>query len=315
MTTNANLSTVDFELALERSFILFLRNAVPYIYVNNKQVPVQFHASIPYEQYEDARLTGCVCSVDIGQIRQEGWMIGTELPQNHTSTNTTPDYYSPFRYVLQFSINAFSGSSIDRAKLDGAILNALQVIQHTGIPVYSFSSEVTSATASDTGCRITLPSINMITRNRTSDINNHDFLTNWTIDARCIYVYETITQTVTTVSVSSDIVNKSTGEVFPTPTNYLAPVLNTPITAITDPNTSVNINWSSFVSDPQSLPLSISSYDSTSTLGGSVSQFSPTVFEYTPPLDVALETDTFDITITNGHKTLTTTVSVDIRDF
>jgi hypothetical protein len=205
--TLANLPIGDFELAVERSFIYFLRNAVPSIISDNETVPVQFNASIPYEQFETARLSGCVCMVSITQIRQEGWHMGTEINQTKSTTNTMQDIYIPFRYLLQFSINAFSGSSIDRAKLDGAIMSALEGIRTTGIPVYSFSSETTGVTANDTGSRITFPTVASFSRTRSDDPANHDYLTNWTIDGKCLYVYETTTMVVTTVSVSSRIVN------------------------------------------------------------------------------------------------------------
>lgn len=205
--TLANLPIGDFELAIERSFLYFLRNAIPYIYSDNAVVPVKFHASIPYDQFEDARLKGCVGMVNITQIRQEGWHFGTEIEQTKSTTNTMQDISIPFRYLVQFSLGAFSSSSVDRAKFDGALMNAFESIRHTGIPVYAFSSETSEVTANDTGSRITFPSVAQFSRSRMDDPVHHDYLSNWTIDGKCLYVYETTTMVVTTVSVSSHIVN------------------------------------------------------------------------------------------------------------
>lgn len=314
--TQPTLEIGDFELAMERSFIYHMRNAVPSITVGGETVLCQWEARFPYEQFEDPRRRGCVVTVEILQIKQEGWKIGTEIEQPMSSTNTTPDYYIPFRYVLEFSLGAFTSSPQDRAKLDGAIMNAIQRVQHTGIPVYSFISETIPVTSQDTGSRITIPSMNMVSRIRSEDEENHDYLSNWTIDARCLYVYSTTTQVVTTVSVSSTITNPQTGEVFPTPTpTYLPPVQTNAITAVTDPNVPVNIPWSNFFTDPQALPLSVGSFDSVSALSGGVTLFSPSLIQYAPPTDVESTVDTFDIVVTNGYETVTSTISVTIRSF
>lgn len=317
--TLANLPIGDFELAVERSFLYFLRNTIPSITSDSVTVPVQFNASMPYDQFEDARLGGCVCMVSLTQIRQEGWHIGTEIDQVKSTTNTMQDIYIPFRYLIQFSINAFSGSSIDRAKLDGAIMAALEGARTTGIPVYSFSTEVAAVTANDTGSRITFPSVALFSRTRSDDPAHHDYLTNWTLDGKCLYVFETITRTVTTVSVSSNIVNPQTGELIPSPTpTILPPVIMSPLDVGCNPDGAVNypiIGYGGWVTDPQGLPLTLVSFDATSVLGGTIVTVDPTTVLYTPPTGAVLVTDSFNFVVTNGTAPSSGTMTIHIADF
>jgi hypothetical protein len=133
-------------------------------------------------------------------------MIGSELSYDKTKvSNTVVDITAPFRYDLQFQIQSYSGNALERAKVEGSIYKALLTMMHDGIPVYEFLTETSAVTAYDTGSRIYITSMNQLSRVRSENVNEHDYATLWTVNAKCIYIFQTITSLVTAVSAVSTI--------------------------------------------------------------------------------------------------------------
>jgi hypothetical protein len=207
---NAEMDLPEFELSMVRSIIFFVQNRLQSITVDNITRPVKVMASFPYEQFEDYTNQGALVTIDATRIMQEGFMIGTEIPYTPTG-NQIEDVRSPFRYDIQFTIQTYAKSAIERLKLDGKLMKIFLNLGKGGIPVLEFIADTSSVSAFDTGTSIIMTGINQITRASAEDIRQHDYMTNWTVNAKCNYIYQTITVLVTSLSLDSTIFFNNTG--------------------------------------------------------------------------------------------------------
>lgn len=205
----ATMDIPEFEMSIERSLLYHLSNSIKKVTVNGKNRDIKFYPPIPYEQFENFRLKGVVCTVEMSRVLHEGFMLGNEIPINYTG-NSYVDTVVPFRYDIQFNINSYTANAMERAKVDGEITKVLQGMIKYGAPIYEFSTETSSVTAYDTGSRITIPNYNQFFFVRSEDAESHDFLSNWTVNTKCFYVYDTIVAVVTSIDLTNNIYYEQT---------------------------------------------------------------------------------------------------------
>lgn len=211
----AAITSEDFEDAIERSFLVWIQNEIPSIVVTasggNLTIPVVVLNCMPYEYYEKQRGDNILMDVQFGEIRTEGYSLGGELGDTRPASGESEAYFRnmPWMYKLGININIYTSSGMARAKVDGKLRTLLESIRRNvkDCPVYQWETDISSASAFNTGAFISVMNNNDAYVTRSEDFENFDYLSHWTINAQCPYLYDTKTDLVTSFEMNSQISN------------------------------------------------------------------------------------------------------------
>jgi hypothetical protein len=203
-----NLTTSQFEESMERSFLSFLAREIPEVIASGETIPVLIISQCPNEFFLKAREDNSLIEVEFNQISTEAYALGGVIFDDTATEGASSTFhtYSPYEYSIDVRMNTYTGSGMERAKLDGLLRELFDGLRrgYKSCPVFQFSSETESTTAYDTGCRIRLKDEKDMSSIHAQDEDEGDYLSNWAMTLKCLFYKQadadaivTITQSVT----------------------------------------------------------------------------------------------------------------------
>lgn len=199
----------EYENAMERSMLFWLRNEIPNVSAGGLTIPVKVLNCMPQEYYLKQRDTYALIDVDFSEISTEGYSLGGISGENlrNADANNAVSRNFPYRYNLKLNINIYAGSSVERAKLDGKLRSLFDDLRrgNNECPVYEWESDTSAVTASNTGTYITVLNNKDSKVIHSQDSKNSDFLSHWNINANCVYALDSIVELVSSIDVETTI--------------------------------------------------------------------------------------------------------------
>ena len=224
-----------FEDAMERSFLVWLQLNLQAIQIDTNSsivpgasgvpiidaeghiirttgaddIPIQVVSCMPYEFLEKNRKTHALVDVNFSRIDTEGFKLGNEV-DGGVVPEGEDEYHQrviPYRYCITANINTYTSSGLARAKLDGMLRWLLEGTRRgTEVcPVYQWMSDTSAVSAFSTGASISVPNPRDTRTHRANDFENYDFLSHWTVEMKCPYVVDSITELVSSFDVTQEL--------------------------------------------------------------------------------------------------------------
>lgn len=208
--SRAILDSAEFEDSMERSFIYWLQNELTQVEIAGETFPIEVVCAMPYEYFMKQRNSKIMLDVCFTDVNTEAFMLGSEIPYDSSGTESALSYTNLlYRYLLGININIYAGSSGSRARVDGQLRNLFEGLRrgYKTCPVYEWVSDTSATSAFTTGSFINVFNNRDVRTMHDQDTMNNDFLSNWTIDAKCNYVYDTTTYLATSFDLTLTIEN------------------------------------------------------------------------------------------------------------